>query len=268
MLRYNGAKWILAPWIVSHFPEHRVYVDLFGGSGSVLLRKPRSVHEYFNDLDGDVTSFFRQLRDHPKELLRAIRWTAYGRAEHGACAANGDVSELEKARRFFVRCWQDRANNRGPSSFRSVGNVRTEEGGFVPQKMWADLRPVYEAAMRFKGVVVENKNALELAPTLDTEKTLFYVDPPYLGATRKDSQLYNHELMGEEEHNALLSLLGSLSGMVVLSGYRHDLYDSLGWHRVDKETVNDKRQSRTESLYFNDAAWSNQRQQDLFGGIA
>lgn len=41
-LRYHGGKWRLAEWIIRHMPPHRIYIEPFGGGGSVLMRKPRA----------------------------------------------------------------------------------------------------------------------------------------------------------------------------------------------------------------------------------
>lgn len=102
LLRYFGAKWRLASWIISHFPDHQLYCEPFGGSAGVLLRKPISSFEVYNDLDGDVVNFFRCLRDHPKELQRLIDLTPYSREEYEAAFQSRGGEPLERARRYFV----------------------------------------------------------------------------------------------------------------------------------------------------------------------
>ena len=83
VLRYHGGKWRLAPWIISHFPPHRVYVEPFGGAASVLLRKPRSYAEVYNDRWADVVNVFRVLREpvRARALKRLIALTPFARDE-------------------------------------------------------------------------------------------------------------------------------------------------------------------------------------------
>ena len=93
-LRYYGGKWNLAPWIISHFPPHKNYVEPCGGAASVLLQKPRSPLETYNDLDGNVVNFFRVLRDKPEELIRQIELTPWSRDEFEICR-NPSTEPLE-----------------------------------------------------------------------------------------------------------------------------------------------------------------------------
>ena len=103
VLRYFGGKWMLAKWVIAHLPPHRIYVEPFGGAASVLMRKPRSYAEVYNDLDGDVVNLFRVLRsDRAPELIELIRLTPYCREEFELSYQDADC-ELEQARRLIVR---------------------------------------------------------------------------------------------------------------------------------------------------------------------
>ena len=105
VLKYPGAKCRLANWIVNNMPKHSVYLEPYAGSLSVLLNKPRCHIETVNDLHGEVVNFFRVLRDNPYELKQLLELTPYSREEYDL-AYQEDENEIERARRFCVRCRQ------------------------------------------------------------------------------------------------------------------------------------------------------------------
>ena len=108
-LRYYGAKWRLAPWIMSFFPKHQCYVEPFAGGGSVILQKDPSTSEVYNDLDQDVVNFFCVLRDHEDELLRLLELTPFARAELELARKPTD-DPIERARRTFIRALASNAD--------------------------------------------------------------------------------------------------------------------------------------------------------------
>ena len=81
ILRYFGGKWVLAEWIISNFPPHKVYVEPFGGAASVLLKKPRAYAEIYNDLNDEVVNVFKCARDNGQELRRLLKLTPFARVE-------------------------------------------------------------------------------------------------------------------------------------------------------------------------------------------
>src|SRR5699024_3629407 len=76
-----GGKTTLAPKIAKLLPAHDHYVEPFAGSLAVLLAKPRSKIETVNDLDEDLMTFWRVLREQPEALERQARLTPYSRKE-------------------------------------------------------------------------------------------------------------------------------------------------------------------------------------------
>ena len=76
---YFGSKQRIAHWITSLLPDHDHYVEPFAGSLSVLLAKAPSRRETVNDLDAELMTFWRVLRDQPAELLRACMLTPHSR---------------------------------------------------------------------------------------------------------------------------------------------------------------------------------------------
>lgn len=265
VLRWHGGKWKLAPWIISHFPKHRVYIEPFGGAASVLLRKERSYAEVYNDLDCDVVNLFRVLQDRTSAeyLVRLIELTPFAREEFKLAYA--EASEpIERARRLVIRAFMGMGSVSniaiaGAAGFRN----NTERIGTLPAHDWRGYPEALRLVIgRLRGVVIEQRPAEKVMVQHDALDALHYVDPPYMPETRsrlgnrKGSGYiaYAHDLTAEQ-HRRLLQFLRSLRGMVVLSGYPHPSYDEAlpEWRRVTCETHADGARPRTEVLWLNPA---------------
>jgi DNA adenine methylase len=270
VLRYHGGKWRLAPWIISHFPAHEVYVEPYGGAASVLLRKPRSYAEVYNDLDGRVVNLFRVLRDPAlaADLARQVALTPFSRVEFEA-AYEGSVDPVEDARRLVLRAYAGFGSAACTKKSRTGFRFNTARSYTTPAHdlaSWPDLVEAFTD--RLRGVVIEHRPAIECLRDHDRPDTLFYIDPPYVPETRRShGDGYRHE-MSMEEHLELLAKLRSLSGMIVISGYQSAAYTEAlqGWLRVDRSTYaqsNTGASPRTECLWINPAAARLQTRMDF-----
>lgn len=259
-LRYHGAKFRLAPWVMQRFPPHSVYVEAFGGSAGVLLQKPRSYAEVYNDLDGEVVNYFRVLRDSATraQLIEAVELTPYARDEFNQA---WDVTDdpIERARRIAVRAMMGFGSagaTKGSTGFR----IDTRRVHGTAQHLWQKF-PVAIAAAgeRLSGVLIENRDAIDVMRQHDDVTTLHFVDPPYVHSTRTSPRRggYRHEL-NDDGHANLIGVLRSLRGMVVLSGYASALYkEQLGdWemHTINARAAGNRGAvTRTECLWMNPA---------------
>lgn len=264
LLRWHGGKWRLAPWIIAHFPKHRVYVEPFGGAASVLLRKPRAYAEVYNDLDGDAVNLFRILRsDRAAELVDAIALTPFARDEFEE-ASEMSEDPLENARRLVARSFMGFGSDASNRAVKTGFRASAAGNGTSPARDWAAYPLALRATIdRLRGVVIERRDALEVMRQHDSPDALHYLDPPYMPATRSTKarrggtryHAYQHE-MTEDDHAALLAALPGLQGMVVLSGYHTPLYDEAlaGWVRVEKAALADGGRPRTEVLWLNQRA--------------
>lgn len=256
-LRYFGGKWAIAPWVMEHQPPCRIYVEPFGGAASVLLRRPASPVEVYNDLDEEIVGIFRVLQDphHCSELIRRLQRTPYARTEFERAFIATD-NPIVRAQRAIVRAYQsfhhEALFNPKKTSFADARH----RAGHSKAREWASYpRCLASIHRRLQGVVIERRDALEVIRAQDTPQTLFYVDPPYMPSTRSSAK-YRHEL-NIEQHQALLDRLMKVQGMVVVSGYPSELYDDVlgGWRRVErKHRASGSVLPRTEALWISPAA--------------
>lgn len=281
VLRYHGGKWKLAPWIIGHFPAHRVYVEPFGGAGSVLMQKPRTYAEIYNDKCSKIVGIFRILRDETKaaELRRRLELTPFARDEFAPIdeAAYAECDEIDRARLLIFRSFAGFGSNAFALSRKTGFRSNSNRSGTTPAHDWmnyADVLPAFVDRMR--GVIVENREASEVMATHDSPQTLHYVDPPYVHSTRSMANPYDLAYGGysfelsDDEHRALASALHQLTGMVIVSGYRSDLYDDLfgAWTRIETAALADGARARTECLWLNASCVAALGHGPLFDGVA
>lgn len=275
VLRYHGGKWRLAPWVISHFPPHRIYVEPFGGAASVLVRKPRSYGEIYNDLDSEVVNVFRVMRDPDKaeRLRRRLHLTPFSRLEFED-AYTSAADDVEAAAKMVVRSFMGFGSASMTREHRTGFRKNSNRSGSTPAMDWARWPDnIPQLVNRLRGVVIENRDAIAVMSDNDAPHTLHYVDPPYVHSTRSSlnkknggkNHYYRHEL-DDAEHVRLAEFLHQSAGMVVLSGYASALYRDLygDWKSVSVKHIADGGKPSVEMLWFNPAAMAMQKQTDLF----
>ncbi len=256
---WYGGKFSHLAWLLPLLPKCHHYCEPFAGSAAVLLNREPSPVETYNDIDGEVVNFFQVLRNKPETLTRAVGLTPFSRQELAiAVATNGDrISDVERARRFYVRARQARTGLAQTASIGRWANCRnTSRAGMSGAvSRWlgsADQLP--EIAIRLLRVQFENRPAEEVVRLYDGPKTLFYCDPPYVHSTRGDKKAYGFE-MTDAGHENLAETLSKCEGKVAISGYRCDLMDRLykGWKRFDAEErhCHSIKKLRREALWMN-----------------
>lgn len=151
---YYGGKQSMLSDLLPHFAiRHDIYVELFAGSAAVLLNKPRARIEVLNDLAGEISTFWRCLRDHPDELQRRIDATPPGEvALREICDAAPSDDDIEIARRWWCRT---ALSYGGMPTGRT--NTLIQSNNFV-----ANRRRLDAVAHRIRDIRVENTDAARL----------------------------------------------------------------------------------------------------------
>lgn len=218
VMNYPGAKARLAPWIIEHLPEHNTYVEVFGGSAAVLVHKPESINEVYNDKDDDLVEFFEVLRDRRDELLDWLRHTPYSRSLYNEFADAYHADEraadpVERAGRFWYLV---QAGFNGDLTKRNSFSTSTSARGYPSDSQARNYHRSRERletfARRFNAVTIECLDWREVIDRYDSATTAFYVDPPY-PSVRSEGYYPHHDI----DHAALVERLAEIDGEAVIS---------------------------------------------------
>ena len=202
---YPGGKWQLKNVIVSFFPVHHTYVDVFGGSASILLAKEKSNGEVFNDKNREIVNFFRVVKHRPTELVECSRHWIHSRTLFDELR-NQTVpfDEVERAFRFWVLL---------KDSYGSMGlTLGTKREGIQSVMHARDY--LDEVALRLRDVHIECLDFRECINCYHSQKSFFYLDPPYRN-TR--GGYTNYDLLSDDDWKDLKHLLSEIKGIFLLS---------------------------------------------------
>jgi DNA adenine methylase len=226
-LIWFGGKGKVAHEIINRMPEHKVYVEPFGGAAHVLSQKPPASNEVYNDIDGELVNFLLVARDKPDELARACETLPYSRQLYEEWRDEPPPTDkFERAVRFFYlnRCGIQKGN--GPKTYRTgwKHNSRPHQN---PARSYQNACQLIQAfSRRMREVQIENDDFRAIIRKYDSPDTLFYVDPPYLGREQ-----YYAGGFTEQDHRDLANLLANIKGMAIVSYYPHPMVQELyaGW---------------------------------------
>lgn len=256
ILRYPGAKWRIADFILRHMPRHHSYLEPFFGSGAVLFRKAPAPIETINDINDDVVNLFRVVQTKADVLAEAVAGLPYARQVYEASLqSNSEASDVERAARFLTLVWQSYGSRADGKNCGWKKDVAGREAAYAVRN-WNRLPGwIVAAQARLKQVQIEHKDALQLIRQFNHPKVLIYCDPPYMLSTRRCRANYRHE-MDDAAHEELLDVLNRHCGPVMLSGYANELYDAHlhGWERYDTDMVITSGVKRTETLWVKQGA--------------
>jgi DNA adenine methylase len=253
LTRYPGGKSRLVPWIVGHMPEHRRYVEAYGGAINVLLGKQPAEEEFVIEKDLGMATLIRVVQKHVREFATRMSRLTYHRRifeeAKGRLRSEDWASEMDLAGLVYVVRRQSIGGQGG-----SYSHSATKDQA----KWWRNgVSTLAAISERLGRVEVLNGDALEWLDLLDDHHTLTYADPPYVHGTRTCLSLYSHE-MSDRGHRRLLRLLGDLNGMVLVSGYDNLIYryGLEGWDFDTRDVrlhaaLAEKKTLRTEVLWAN-----------------
>ncbi len=266
--RYLGGKFskldFILPLLEPADREVGHFVEAFCGAASVTFNRPKSVGETINDINGDITTFFRCLRDQPDELLRLLELTPYARGDFEEYKVQdwSELPDLERARRFYTHITQSFCAMPGKTSGWNRQTPKFTRAGKHVNRLEA-LLPV---VTRLQQIAIENMDGVELLKVYGSDPDNFiYLDPPYPDETNTANHGYGE--VGRkggagELHDALLTAAVEAEAMIAISTYPNERYtDRLeGWechtraafsHAAAANRATGEANQRTEALYVN-----------------
>jgi DNA adenine methylase len=206
-LSYIGGKCRIADRIIEIFPQHLTYCEPFCGGAQTMFHKKPSKVEILNDIDSEISNFFRVCQSHYEEFLRCLRFTIVSRKTFSLLKSTNPetLTDIQRATRYFYLLKNSFAGlARNPNYHYSVSQPPSFNVTKIPELIEATHK-------RLARVQIESLPYQDILKRYDRPTTLFYIDPPYFG-----KKLYRFNFL-EKDFEELEQCLRSLRGKFVLS---------------------------------------------------
>jgi DNA adenine methylase len=223
---YPGSDAKLVDTLIKLFAQSNAsyFVEVFGGSGVTTYNVTRSDMfkvAVYNDLDDLLTDTFITIRDIPQEVAWRLLMSPCSRQYWQRVARairTGEIRYWTRADRAAAVIFYHHMSFVGGVANRisSFFGTRTRPDGTITARcgeLVAVAATVLDWAFVWRPVVIENLDFRNAIKKYDSEKTLFYCDPPYIA--ERWGRYYRHQF----EHNDmqdLLMLLQNIKGKFVL----------------------------------------------------
>ncbi len=238
---FMGNKFGQLDFILPLLPWHKTYVEVFGGSGAVLLAKNPSKLEIFNDRFAGSVAFYKCLQDTTKlqRLKEKISLSIHAREFFAWCRDtwNKEEDDVERAFKWY---YMIQASFAGRGEF--FGRVKKTTNN-IPNKIFEGLDLFPALHERLHKVQFENLDYKQCMQDFDGPETLFYLDPPYYG-----NDVYATGFT-KKDHLEMCQRIFMVEGSVVLSGYENPIYDKFDWDSVH---INDNVSNRVTAMAFDE----------------
>jgi DNA adenine methylase len=263
-LKYHGGKARLARRIIVLMPPARAFAEHFAGGMAVGLNLAPLPFHFANDSDPDLMNFWGRLQSSGESgLLDAIRTLSYSAETFQAAKQPERFDPDSRALAYLVVRRMSRGGLGKDFGWSDRTRGKTRPGGPFPgdRNAWETMvEYIPKIVARLAPIRLTCRAALESIREADAEfgpDIVHYCDPPYMHSTRTHRKAYARE-MTPDQHAELLSLLLTVRGPVLLSGYRSPLYDAelSGWDRIEWERPNDSGQGKTKAKRI-ECIWSN-----------
>ena len=254
-LRWPGAKNKSFHNILIHLPLRQVFVDVFGGSGAILINRPNSKLDVYNDIHRGLVSFYRCLQDVEKcrALCDLIEFSIYSRYEFDRLKVVRETTD-DIVLRAFAWFYTVQYSFSGLSD--SYGRITSGSGSV--KGIRNQIPMLWHIHRRLEKVQIEELDFRRLIDDYDSANTVFYCDPPYI-----DKDVYNNEQpFTRDDHLDLINLAQTCEGYFAISGYPNPIYNDFKWdhiytweqttHMTKTLNVGERKSSATEVLWIKD----------------